>query len=97
MKQIDIQRVRNLTTGRLHTDMTHIYDDLMFLLSLDDIRTEQLPQANHLVEPSLKRQFPDARFWDGKFDTSHTGMVEIEPLTVPEYIAAMTPFVDRVK
>lgn len=31
--RMDIQRLRNLTTGRLHTEMAHIYQDIEYLTS----------------------------------------------------------------
>ena len=34
-KQMDIQRLRNLTTGRLHTKMDHIHEDLGFIVGDD--------------------------------------------------------------
>ena len=31
---MDIQRLRNLTTGRLHTEMGHIYEDLELITGM---------------------------------------------------------------
>lgn len=81
---MDIQRLRNLTTGILHTQMQDIYDDIEALTGADGIMTHQLPNAVKAMEPWLRQRLPDPRFWDGKFDTDHTGDVDIEPMTSVE-------------
>ena len=73
----DIQRLRNLTTGRLHTEMDHIYEDLGLITGEKGLMTHMLPRAMRAVEPWLRKKITDPRFWDGEFDTSHTGSFDI--------------------
>ena len=74
---MDIQRLRNLTTGRLHTKMEHIYEDLGIITGETGLMTHMLPRAMRAVEPWLREHVTDSRFWDGKFDTTHTGGLEL--------------------
>lgn len=77
---MDIQRLRNLTTGRLHTEMRHIYEDIEYLTGHAGIMTHMLPRAARALEPYLRSVLPDERFWDGKHDPTHIGTVDIEPM-----------------
>ena len=70
---MDIQRLRNLTTGRLHTDMGHVYEDLETIMGERGIMTHMLPRVMRAVEPWLRENVTDVRFWDGEYDTTHTG------------------------
>ena len=81
---MDIQRLRNLTTGKLHTEMGHIYKDLGILIGEKGLMTHMLPRAMKAVEPWLRKNVSDQRFWDGKFDTTHTGEVELPETTKEE-------------
>lgn len=81
---MNIQRLRNLTTGRLHTEMGHIYQDIEHLTGLPGIMTHQIPNAMRALKPWLRERVPDKRFWDGEYDTSHIGEYDIEPMTDDE-------------
>lgn len=70
---MDIQRLRNLTTGRLHTEIGHIYEDLGNITGETVLMTHTLPRVMRAVEPWLREQIVDERFWDGEYDTTHTG------------------------
>lgn len=71
------QRLRNLTTGRLHTEMGDISADLGELLSMQGQLTgEQLPNALIAVVPLLRERITDQRFWNGEYDPRHTGETE---------------------
>lgn len=74
---MDIQRLRNLTTGRLHTKIDHIYKDLETITGEIGLMTHMLPRAMRAVEPWLREHVVDSRFWDGKYDTTHTGEIEL--------------------
>lgn len=78
---MDIQRVRNLTTSRLHTDMTHVYEDLEYIIGVSGIMTHQIPRIMRSIEPWLREQLPGARFWDGTYDPGHTGEIELRRMT----------------
>ena len=73
---IDSQRLRNLTTGRLHTEMTHIYDDIGWLFDMSFF-THQLPSAYKVILPWLKENVKDPRYFDGKYDVTHVGSYDL--------------------
>ena len=75
--KFDIQRLRSLTTGKLHTEMDHIYEDLERIVGDDGLMTHMLPRVMRSVEPWLRKHVKDACFWDGEFDTTHTGEIEL--------------------
>jgi len=81
---MDIQRLRNLTTGRLHTKMEDIYVDIEYLTCEQGIMTHMLPNACTALEPYLREKAPDDRMWDGSFDISHTGNIDIPPMNEAE-------------
>ena len=70
---MDIQRLRNLTTGRLHTEIGHVYEDLEAITGEQGLMTHMLPRACRAVEPWLREHVTEQRFWDGEWDTTHTG------------------------
>lgn len=70
-----IQRLRNLTTGILHTEISHVYQDLGFITDQDVLMTHMLPRVMRAVEPWLREHVKDERFWDGRLDQSHTGKI----------------------
>ncbi len=79
---MDIQRLRNLTTGRLHTDIGCIYQDLEWITGQPGLMTHMLPRAIRAVEPWLRDHVTDQRFWDDSFDPSHAGEYVLpEPTT----------------
>jgi hypothetical protein len=65
---MNIQRLRNLTTGRLHTEMSHIYEDLGWITGEQGLMTHMLPRVMDAVEPWLKESVTDPRFWDGEYE-----------------------------
>lgn len=71
------QRLRNLTTGRLHTEMGHIYEDLGIITGEEGLMTHMLPRAMRACEPWLREHVTDPRFWNGEYDTTHTGETEL--------------------
>ncbi|WP_157648693.1 hypothetical protein [Thiobacillus denitrificans] len=70
---MDIQRLRNLTTGRLHTEIGHVYEDLEAITGERGLMTHMLPRAARAIEPWLREHVSDPRFWDGEYDTTHIG------------------------
>lgn len=73
---MDIQVLRNLTTGRLHTEVADIYEAIEFFISEPGIMTHQIPSAMTALRPFLQEQFTDPRLWDDQYDPSHVGEVE---------------------
>lgn len=79
---MDIQRLRNLTTGRLHTQMAHVLVDIEYITGLVIDTTSQLPYLRIAIEPYLREKVADARFWNGEYDTSHSGEIDIPTMDV---------------
>lgn len=78
------QRLRNLTTGKLHTSMPDIYEDIEYLTGEKGIMTHQIPNALRALRPFLNTHVKEARFWDRAFDITHDGEYVIEPMTEQE-------------
>lgn len=74
---MDIQRLRNLTTGRLHTDIGHVYEDIEEITWAYGLMTHQLPAVLRAVNPWLRANVRDKRFWDGEHDTEHVGEYDL--------------------
>lgn len=70
---MDIQRLRNLTTGRLHTNIGHVYEDLELITGQSGFMTHMLPRVARAVEPWLREHVEDQRFWYDEYDPTHTG------------------------
>ena len=81
---MDIQRLRNLTTGILHTEISHFYEDIEFLTNMEGVMTHMIPNVIKAMHPWLLGKVNDARYWDGKYDPDHEGEYEIEPMNANE-------------
>lgn len=57
--------------------MEHIYEDLGIITGESGLMTHMLPRAMRAVELWLREHVTDSRFWDGEYDTTHTGTLEI--------------------
>jgi hypothetical protein len=88
---MDIQRLRNLTTGRLHTDVGFIYQDIEYLTGEKGVMTHMLPNAMRALEPWLREKLSDRRLWDGEYDPSHIGEIDIEPKTACHKAVVCSP------
>lgn len=96
---MEIQRLRNLTTGRLHTEIGHVYEDLGAITGEKCLMTHMLPRAMRAVEPWLREHVSDPRFWNGEYDIGHTGEYPLPNPTesdrlamIERYIAQQDPF-----
>ena len=74
---MDIQRLRNLTTGKLHTKMSDIYEDLETITGEKGLMTHMLPRIVKAITPWLHKNVSNPRFWDGKFDITHIGKFDL--------------------
>jgi len=81
---MDIQRLRNLTTGRLHTEMGHIYKDIELITGEKGLMTHMLPRVLDAIKPWLQENVKDDRFWDGEFDQTHTGDFDLPAPTAQD-------------
>jgi hypothetical protein len=81
---MNTQRLRNLTTGRLHTEMGHIYEDLEIITGQNGLMTHMLPRVINAVEPWLRKHVTNSRFWEDKYDPTHIGEIELPVPTQAE-------------
>jgi hypothetical protein len=95
MLQIDYQRLRNLTTGILHTEIGHVYIDLEIITGEEGLMTHMLPRAAKATEPWLRKQVTDACFWDGKFDITHIGVYGLPQPTDEERVEMFKLFASQ--
>ena len=51
---MDIQRLRSLTTDKLHTDIVHVYEDLEHISGQVGLMTHMLPRMARAVKPWLR-------------------------------------------
>lgn len=80
---MNIQRLRNLTTQRLHTEMDHVHEDIEYLTKIG-VMTHMLPNMIAALTPWLKEKITEEKFWDGKFDKNHVGDIAILPMSDEE-------------
>lgn len=81
---MDIQRLRNLTTGRLHTKMVDIYQDIEYLTGMVGVMTHMLPNACRALEPYLRDKLPQEKFWEDVYDATHVGEIDVPPMDESE-------------
>ena len=89
---MDIQRLRNLTTGILHTEISHVYEDLESIIRDRGLMTHMLPRVLRSVEPWLREHVTNKRFWDGKYDTTHIGEHELPQPTAADLDAMFSRY-----
>jgi cytochrome c peroxidase len=82
--EMDIQRLRNLTTGWIHTRLEHVYEDIEEITGECGVMTHQLSNAVRAIHPYLREKITDARFWDGKNDPTHTGDIDVPTMNAVE-------------
>ena len=91
--KIDNQRLRNLTTGKLHTNIRCIYEDLELITGEKGIMTHMIPRVMKAVEPWLKEKVIEDVFWNGEYDPNHVGEYTLPEPTAQE----KTDMLDRYK
>ena len=84
--KIETQRLRNLTTGVLHTKMEDIYIDIENITGMEGVMTHMLPRAVEALKPHFKNHIKDESFFNDKHDPSLVGEVEIPVLTKEEKV-----------
>lgn len=89
---MDIQRLRSLTTGKLHTNIKHVYEDIEIITGTPGLMTHQIPNALTALKPWLLANVTDPRFWDGTFDITHVGDIELPEMTDDERDALLGRF-----
>lgn len=87
------QRIRNLTTGKLHTQMKDIYVDIEAISGTHGIMAHMLPKTRQALLPHLRWVLTDQRFWDGELDGTHTGETDVPVMTSAEKV----DYLERVR
>jgi len=82
--KITYQQLRNLTTGRLHTNMGDIYSLIDFITQSPGVMTHMIPRAIRAIDPWLRGKVTDVRFWEDKYDTTHVGEFDLPHMTPEE-------------
>lgn len=57
--------------------------------------THMLPRAARAVEPWLREHVTEPRFWDGKYDPSHTGEYDLPEPTFEDRAAMLARYFDQ--
>lgn len=81
---MQIQRLRNLTTGRLHTKMEDIYADVEYLTGEKGVMTHMLPNACRALAPYLRGFAADPKLWEDAYDPAHTGELDVPPMSAEQ-------------
>lgn len=68
----------------LHTEVSHIYQDIEFLTGMTGLMTHQIPNALRALELWLREKVPDSIFWNGEYMPALDGDFAIEPMTENE-------------
>ena len=92
---MDIKRLRNLTTGFVHTEIGHFYEDLGRIMGQDSLMTHMLPRANLAVEPWLRKHVTEPRFWDAKYDPTHVGEYDLPEPTAEDRASMLARYFDQ--
>lgn len=82
LEVFDVQRLRNLTTGILHTRCEDIYLDIERLTGQAYL-THQLLAAHRALVPYLRRRVPGEHF-EGGYRPEARGRIAVEPLGMDE-------------
>jgi hypothetical protein len=70
---LSTQRLRNLTTGILHTNMEDIREDLEAITGIPALSTYELPDILDALHPFLAEHIIEPRYWTDVLDVTHTG------------------------
>jgi len=82
--------------------MDHIYEDMGIITGEKGLMTHMLPRVFEAIKPWLQENVTDPRFWDNKYDPTHTGEFLLPEPTYDEralmferYKAQPNPFVGK--
>jgi len=93
--KITYQQLRNLTTGRLHTNMGDIYSLIDFITQSPGVMSHMIPRAIRAIDPWLRGKVTDERFWDGEYDPKHDGEIDLPHMTLDEKVDFWRMFNDQ--
>lgn len=81
---MDIQRLRNLTTGRLHTEIGDVYKDLESITGMEGLMTHMLPNVMRALLPWLREKVKEPEYWNDEYETFHKGEFELPLMSESE-------------
>lgn len=81
---MEIQRIRNLTTGIVHTSMVDIFEDIEYLVGTKGVIDSSLWATQRALEPFLRGRIADPRFWNDAADYEHLGELDLAPMNHEE-------------
>jgi hypothetical protein len=64
--------------------MRHVYEDIALITGEGGAMTYQLPNAFRAIQPYLRETITDARFWDGEYDPTHIGDIDVPTMDEAE-------------
>ena len=91
---METQRLRNLTTGKLHTDIGFVYQDLEFITGMKGLMTHMLPNVLRAVKPWLKEKVSDTNYWDGEYSPDLKGGYPLEAMNDSERKEMLNRYAD---
>lgn len=77
---MNIQRLRTLTTGILHTSISDVYDDIEYITGIR-VLTYQIPNILDAIAPWLKEKVVEDSFWNGEYNPNLSGEYDIKPMS----------------
>ena len=92
---MDIQRIRNLTTLRVHTQIEHFFEDIKYITGDSRVIPYHLEMTCDAMRPWLMEKLKDKRFFDGRYDKTHTGEIDLSPMTVVERETFLKLFLEQ--
>jgi hypothetical protein len=81
---MDIQRLRNLTTGILHTSVSCVYEDIEYLTGAEGIMTHHLPAALRAIKPILEKRGLPKYLFEEVYLPNEVGNLDVPPLNKAE-------------
>ena len=72
--------------------MEDIYEDLETISGIEGLFTHMLPNAAKAITPWLNEHVKDPRFWDDKYDITHTGDYPLPVTTEDDKIVIQIAF-----
>ena len=81
---MNIQRLRNLTTGILHTDIACVYEDIEHLIGETGIFTHMIPDAMRALRPWLRARVAEPAAWVVCLEDDSRAEIALEPMNETE-------------
>jgi len=87
--RITVQRLRNLTTRRLHTHIGDVCEDLETILATP-IAIEEIAIGIRAITPWLKKQDLPSTYWDDSKDQRNQSIYYLEDMSAEEQASICT-------